>query len=209
MKRLEMELSKIVAISVSMDLSNNQFSGKIPEDVGQLISLQMLNFSHNNFTGPIPTSFGNLVALESLDLSSNKLSGRIPSQMTKLTFLEVLNLSNNKLVGPIPHGDQFDTFDNDSYNGNLRLCGLPLSKQCFNHGVAESPSPLVVEYDGSEIPFFWQAVMMGYGSGVVLGLSLGYILFTNRRPWWFVRKVVRDWQYNFTRWVQRNRIRRN
>ncbi|MBA0636944.1 hypothetical protein Godav_029692, partial [Gossypium davidsonii] len=210
LKRLEMGLTKTMAIFVSMDLSNNQFCGKIPEDVGQLISLQMLNFSHNNFTGSIPASFGNLVELESLDLSSNKLSGKIPAQMTKLTFLEVLNLSNNNLVGPIPHGNQFDTFDNDSYRGNLGLCGLPLSNQCVNHGGAEPPSPLAMEHEGSKlIPFFWQVVMMGYGSGVVVGLSLGYIVFTTGKPWWFVIKVERDWQYNFMRWVRRNRTRRN
>ncbi|KAG8485005.1 hypothetical protein CXB51_021639 [Gossypium anomalum] len=204
-KRLEMELTKTCDIFISMDLSNNQFSGEIPEDVGQLISLQMLNFSHNNFTGPIPASFGNLVALESLDLSSNKFSGRIPSQMTNLTFLEVLNLSNNNLVGPIPHWNQFDTFDNNSYSGNLKLCGLPLSKQCINHRGLDQPSPLVVEHEGSKIPFFWQVVMMGYGSGVVIGLSLGYIVFIIGRSWWFVRKVERDWQYNFTKCVRRNR----
>ncbi|TYG56013.1 hypothetical protein ES288_D08G028900v1, partial [Gossypium darwinii] len=188
---------------------SNYISYKIPEDVGQLIYLQMLNFSHNNFTGPIPTSLGNLVALESLDLSSNKFSGRIPPQMTNLTFLEVLNLSNNNLVGPIPHGNQFHTFDNDSYSGNLGLCGLPLSKQCVNFQGPDPPSPLVVEHGGSKIPFFWQVVMMGYGSGVVMGLSLGYIVFTIGRLWWFVRKVERDWQYNFTKWVQRNKVRRN
>ncbi|GMI74186.1 receptor like protein 6 [Hibiscus trionum] len=110
-KSLEIELLKTTAIFVSLDMSNNQFSGQIPEEVGLLLSLQMLNFSHNNFTGPIPASFGNLMALESLDLSSNKLSGRIPSQMSKLTFLAVLNLSENNLVGPIPHGNQFNTFD--------------------------------------------------------------------------------------------------
>nr|KJB21971.1 hypothetical protein B456_004G023800 [Gossypium raimondii] len=208
-KRLELELTKAVAFFVSIDLSNNQFYGKIPEDIGQLISLQMLNFSHNNFTGPIPASFGNLVALESLDLSSNKLGGSIPSEMTNLTFLEVLNLSENNLVGPIPHGNQFYTFDNDSYSNNLGLCGLPLSKQCINHEGGEPPSPLVVEHDGSKIPFFWQVVMMGYGSGVVIGLSLGYIVVTTGRPWWFVRMVERDWQYNFTRWVRRKRGRRN
>ncbi|KAG8490370.1 hypothetical protein CXB51_015822 [Gossypium anomalum] len=192
-KRLELELTKAVAIFVSMDLSNNQFCGKIPKEVGQLVYLQMLNFSHNNFIGPIPASFGNLVALESLDLSSNKFGGRIPSEMTNLTFLEVLNLSKNNLVGPIPHGNQFNTFNNDSYSGNLGLCGLPLSKQCVNHEGDELPSALVVEHEGSEIPFFWQVVMMGYGSGVVLGLSMGYIVFTTERPWWFVRKVERDW----------------
>ncbi|MBA0854334.1 hypothetical protein Goshw_029227 [Gossypium schwendimanii] len=104
--------------------------------------------------------------------------------MTNLTFLEVLNLAENNLVGPIPHGNQFDTFDNDSYSNNLGLCGLPLSKQCINHEGDKPPSPLVVEHDG-------------------------YILFTTERPWWFLKKVERDWQYNFTRWVQRNRARRN
>ncbi|XP_040972013.1 receptor-like protein 9DC3 isoform X3 [Gossypium hirsutum] len=208
-KRLELELTKAVAIFVSMDLSNNQFCGEIPEEVGQLVYLQMLNFSHNNFIGPIPASFGNLVALESLDLSSNKLGGRIPSEMTNLTFLELFNLSENNLVGPIPHGNQFNTFNNDSYGSNLGLCGLPLSKQCVNHGVDELPLPLVVEHEGSEIPSFWQVVMMGYVSGVVLGLSMSYIVFTTGRPWWFVRKIERDWQYNFKKWVQRNRVRRN
>ncbi|GMI74188.1 receptor like protein 33 [Hibiscus trionum] len=208
-KRLELELTETIDIFVSMDLSNNKFFGQIPEEVGQLISVQMLNFSHNNFTGPIPASFGNLTALESLDLSSNKLNGRIPSQMSKLTFLAVLNLSENDLVGPIPHGNQFNTFDNDSYSGNLGLCGLPLSKQCNNHGEAEPPASSVAEHEDSQVPVFWQVVMMGYASGVVLGLSLGYIVFTTGKPWWFVQMVERHLQYRFTNWIRRKRPKRN
>ncbi|XWS16888.1 hypothetical protein CRYUN_Cryun33cG0019900 [Craigia yunnanensis] len=200
-KRLEIELVKTLAIFRAMDFSNNLFYGQIPEELGELISLQGLNFSHNNFTGSIPPSLGNLVALESLDLSSNKLGGRIPSQLTNLTFLAVLNLSENDLVGPIPHGNQFDTFDNDSYSGNLGLCGLPLSKQCGNSEGPKPPAPILVEHEGFAIPFIWKVAMMGYGCGVVLGLSLGYIIFTTGRPWWFVRMIERDWQNKVTKWI--------
>ncbi|XP_021288463.1 receptor-like protein 12 [Herrania umbratica] len=197
-KRFEIELVKTLIIFTFMDFSNNLFCGEIPEELGELILLQGLNFSNNNLTGPIPPSFGNMVWLESLDLSSNKLSGRIPSQLTNLTFLEVLNLSQNDLVGPIPHGKQFDTFENDSYSGNLGLCGLPLSKQCE----PKPPMPMLKEDEGSETAFIWKVAMMGYGCGVVLGLSMGYIVFTTGRPWWFVRIIERDWQNNVTKWIR-------
>ncbi|WRX28574.1 Leucine-rich repeat - like 10, partial [Theobroma cacao] len=183
-KRMEIELVKTLIIFTSLDFSNNLFSGQIPKELGELISLQALNLSNNNLTGPIPPSFGNTIALESLDLSSNKLGGRIPSQLTNLTFLAVSNLSQNALVGPIPHGKQFDTFENDSYSRNLRLCGLPLSKQCGNDEEPKLPVPMPKEDEGFEIAFIWKVVMMGYGCGVVLGLSMGYIVFTTGRPWW-------------------------
>ncbi|XVF78271.1 hypothetical protein PTKIN_Ptkin14bG0118200 [Pterospermum kingtungense] len=204
-KGLEIELVKTLSVFIAMDFSNNLFRGEIPEELGELISLRMLNFSHNKFTGPIPASFGNLVALESLDLSSNNLGGRIPSRLTNLTFLEVLNLSENNLVGPIPHGNQFGTFDNDSYSGNLGLCGFPLTKQCGN----KPPAPKFKEYEGFGIAFIWKLAMMGYGCGLVLGLSTGYIVFTTGRPWWFVRMVERDLQRNVTGWIRRVQGRRN
>ncbi|WRX29387.1 Leucine-rich repeat - like 10, partial [Theobroma cacao] len=181
-KKLEMELAKTLTIFKSIDFSSNLFCGQIPKEVGELISLQTLNLSNNNLTGPIPASFGNMVSLESLDLSSNKLGGRIPFQLTNLTFLEVLNLSQNDLVGPIPHGKQFDTFENDSYSGNLGLCGFPLSKLCGNNEEPKPPVPMLKEDEGFEIAFIWKVAMMGYGCGVVLGLSMGYIVFTTGRP---------------------------
>ena len=132
-KGVEMEFVKILTIFTSIDLSNNGFHGEIPDSVGTLKDLIVLNLSSNNFIGRIPSSLGNLIELESLDLSRNKLLGEIPQQLTSLTFLAYLNLSHNQLTGLIPQGGQFGTFENSSFEGNLGLCGPPFSKKCKNN----------------------------------------------------------------------------
>ncbi|GLT35538.1 hypothetical protein SLA2020_099820 [Shorea laevis] len=186
MKGSERELARIVKIFTTIDFSSNQFHGPIPDEVGELNSLLLLNLSHNSLNGQIPSSLEKLAELESLDLSSNKLEGRIPEQLTKLTFLSVLNLSHNELVGHIPEGKQFSTFSNDSYIGNFGLCGFPLTKKCKEQ---RPPSPQFDEEDDSTAVFEWKFALAGYGCGLVLGLSLGYIAFTTGKPWWVVKKV--------------------
>ncbi|KAJ9702929.1 hypothetical protein PVL29_004602 [Vitis rotundifolia] len=182
-KGLEIEFVKILNTFTTIDLSSNKFQGKIPESIGNLNSLRELNLSHNNLTGHIPSSFGNLKSLESLDLSSNELIGSIPQQLTSLTFLEVLNLSQNHLSGFIPRGNQFDTFGNDSYNENLGLCGFPLSKKCVAHATPEPSKEADREFDGG---FDWKITLMGYGCGLVIGLSLGCLVFLTGKPRRFV-----------------------
>ncbi|KAK8972104.1 hypothetical protein V6N11_061912 [Hibiscus sabdariffa] len=177
-KGLETEFEKLLTIWTTVDFSNNQFLGEIPKTLGELHSLIVLNLSHNCLTGSIPSSLGDLSELESLDLSSNQLHGRIPTELNNLRFLEVLNLSHNHLKGTIPQGKQFDTSTNDSYIGNLDLCGLPLSKGCDND--EETPTKLDRD-DDDEInwKFF---ILMGYGCGLVLGMSMAYIVFTSGKP---------------------------
>ncbi|GLU15272.1 hypothetical protein SLE2022_317750 [Rubroshorea leprosula] len=203
-KGSERELVKILKIFTTIDFSSNQFHGPIPKELGELNSLLLLNLSHNSLSGQIPSSLGKLAELESLDLSSNKLEGRIPEQLTNLTFLSVLNLSHNELKGHIPEGKQFGTFSNDSYIGNSRLCGFPLTKKCEELG---PPPSQFDEEDDTLALFEWKFALAGYGCGLVLGLSLGYIAFTTGKPWWVVKKVEKYQQELVERSNQRHKKR--
>ncbi|GKV46726.1 hypothetical protein SLEP1_g53701 [Rubroshorea leprosula] len=207
MKGSERELVRILKFFTTIDFSSNQFHGSIPEELGELNSLKGLNLSHNSLTGQIPSSLGKLAELESLDLSSNKLEGRIPEQLTKLTFLSVLNLSHNELVGHIPEGKQFNSFSNDSYIGNSGLYGCPLTKNCHEEEEPVAP-PKFDEEDDSATLFEWKFALAGYGCGLVLGLSLGYIAFTTGKPWWVVKEVEKYQQKLVGRCKRRHKKRK-
>ncbi|KAH7669471.1 Non-specific serine/threonine protein kinase protein, partial [Dioscorea alata] len=117
-----------------IDLSINNLSGSIPEELASLYGLQGLNLSGNMLEGEIPNKLGTMRQLQSLDLSRNKLSGSIPSTLANLTFLVLFNVSHNNLSGRIPLGNQFNTFTDPSiYTGN-HLCGFPLSDNCTKDG---------------------------------------------------------------------------
>ncbi|KAL1542392.1 hypothetical protein AAHA92_26492 [Salvia divinorum] len=161
-KGIEVKLVKIWPDFTSIDLSANRFQGEIPDAIGDLTSLYVLNLSHNSLTDAIPRSLGALTELGSLDLSSNKLTGRIPEELAKLTFLSVLNLSYNHLTGMIPIGPQFQTFSADSFRGNTRLCGFPLDRSCNSSHV---PVPTPSEPKDEEIEWGYVLAALGYVVG--------------------------------------------
>ncbi|CAL5443125.1 unnamed protein product [Camellia sinensis] len=191
MKGLDYYLTRILTIFTIIDLSSNKFSGDIPNVIGRLNSLIVLNLSHNSLTGLIPSSLGDLTEVESLDLSSNQLNGKIPNHLLSLTFLEVFNLSCNHLDGPIPRGKQFETFGNDSYVGNLGLCGFPLLKECEDNQSPVQPAVLLQQEDYSNFVsgFTWEAVVMGYACGMPFGLVIGFLMFLTGKPKLFIRIV--------------------
>ncbi|KDO39826.1 hypothetical protein CISIN_1g037195mg, partial [Citrus sinensis] len=168
----DIQMERILTTFATIDLSSNRFQGEILEVLGKLNSLKSLNISHNNLTGGIPSSLRNLTELESLDLSSNKLAGRIPTQLASLNYLSVR-----------PGGPQFNTFGNDSYSGNSGLCGFPLSKSCSTDEAPEPTTPTgFIEGDDASSWFDWKLAKLGYASGVVIGLSIGYMAFVTGRP---------------------------
>ncbi|KAK4549965.1 hypothetical protein RGQ29_032729 [Quercus rubra] len=190
MKGFFIELVKIQSLFTTIDFSNNNFKGEIPKTIGELRSLKGLNFSHNNLSGHVPPSLGNLTNLEWLDLSSNKLTGEIPIQLVDITSLEILNLSKNYLFGQIPQGKQFNTFTNDSYNGNWGLCGFPMTKACGNDEGPPPPPSTIQEDDFKfENGFHWKVVLLGYGCGFVFGLVLGYLVFSSGKLKWLLNIV--------------------
>nr|Q8L899.1 RecName: Full=Systemin receptor SR160; AltName: Full=Brassinosteroid LRR receptor kinase; Flags: Precursor [Solanum peruvianum]AAM48285.1 systemin receptor SR160 [Solanum peruvianum] len=150
------QLADLCKTVVELDLSYNNFSGMVPESLGECSSLELVDISNNNFSGKLPVdtllklsniktmvlsfnkfvgglpdSFSNLPKLETLDMSSNNLTGIIPSGICKdpMNNLKVLYLQNNLFKGPIP----------DSLSNCSQLVSLDLS---FNYLTGSIPSSL-------------------------------------------------------------------
>ena len=85
-----------------LDLSQNQLTGDIPAELGDLTNLEWLDLPINRLTGEIPAELGSLTNLEVLSLFDNRLTGEIPAELGDLTNLGELYLDNNRLSGEIP-----------------------------------------------------------------------------------------------------------
>ncbi|XP_065872471.1 receptor-like protein 7 [Euphorbia lathyris] len=183
-KGSRLSYERIQEIFSAINLSGNKFEGEIPEVIGSLTQLQLLNLSNNILTGHIPSSLGNLKNLEALDLSLNKLSGEIPIQLGQLNFLSSFNVSDNNLRGLIPKGNQFNTFENDSFSGNSGLCGNPLSKRCESRPLQPQSTN---EDSHNEFEFGWKAVIIGYACGFVISVVIGWRINTKKYQQWHTK----------------------
>ncbi|KAK7349827.1 hypothetical protein VNO77_07559 [Canavalia gladiata] len=116
-----LHLSTIRKDLVQLDISNNNISGFLPNDIGSFLPrIMSLNLSMNNFEGNIPTSIGEMHSLMWLDLSHNHFSGELPQQLeTKLFSLEFLKLSNNLLQGKIVNFSNFSNLYILYLNNNI------------------------------------------------------------------------------------------
>ena len=85
-----------------LDFSNeNNEITTIPESIGNLDELEVVNFSNTQIT-TIPASLGNLSELKSLSAEGGQLTGSIPPELGNLTNLMYLRLYDNQLTGSIP-----------------------------------------------------------------------------------------------------------
>ncbi|RHN51045.1 putative non-specific serine/threonine protein kinase [Medicago truncatula] len=86
----------------SVDITDNNFFGEIPQDLGQLLHLQQLILSNNSFVGEIPTNLTYCSNLKLLYLNGNHLIGKIPTEIGSLKKLQTMSVWRNKLTGGIP-----------------------------------------------------------------------------------------------------------
>ncbi|XP_047147625.1 receptor-like protein EIX2 [Vigna umbellata] len=111
-----------------LDLSNNEFSGQIPDCWTHFKSLAYLNMSQNKFSKTIPTSMGSLLQLQVLLLRNNNLTGMIPSILKNCTNLVMVDIAGNILSGSIPDwiGNELSKLQFLSLRSNYLWGSLPL-----------------------------------------------------------------------------------
>ena len=100
------------------DVPISEWSGVTTDDNGRVTELEL---GQNQLTGPIPAELGNLSNLRGLFLSGNQLTGPIPAELARLTNLTALHLSGNRLTGCVPASLR-DVADNDFAELELPFC---------------------------------------------------------------------------------------
>jgi uncharacterized repeat protein (TIGR01451 family) len=108
-----------------LELHSNQLSGSIPPELGKPDLFTGLYLHNNQLSGPIPPELGNLGKLIFLYLHNNQLSGAIPPELGNLGHLVFLYLHSNQLSGSIPPelGDLVDVeflyLNNNQLSGTI------------------------------------------------------------------------------------------
>jgi len=114
-----------------LTLGNNNLTGTIPPELGNLTNLELLSLYGNDLTGTIPPELGNLSNLEGLLLHNNNLSGSIPPELGNLSNLEHLILSGNALSSSIPKQLGYLTNLRQVTLGGNNLSGHPIPEEVF------------------------------------------------------------------------------
>jgi len=86
----------------AIKLPQNNLKGELPQEMGDLDSLQVMDFFINDINGGIPQSITNLKNLKYIDLDYNNLDENPLPVFAQMPGLEVLRLRSNYCGGEIP-----------------------------------------------------------------------------------------------------------
>ncbi|KMZ56785.1 putative Pentatricopeptide repeat-containing protein [Zostera marina] len=94
--------------------SNNKLTGRIPEDIGFMTNMKVLDFSFNSFTGHLPTSISCLSDIQVFNIAHNQISGVLPDVVCSMRSLVNLTISFNFF-------SRKEQSDEDGENGSLAI----------------------------------------------------------------------------------------
>ncbi|CAH9116544.1 unnamed protein product, partial [Cuscuta europaea] len=141
--------SKLPLTLEKLFLSDNNFTGNIPDSLSSLHNLSAMSLNNNHLSGKIPDSFEGLVHLVNLDLFSNNLSGRLPPSLGNLSLV-TLHLQNNQLSGTLDVIQDLPltelNIENNQFSGPIpqKLLAIPnfmKDGNPLNGSIAPSPPP--------------------------------------------------------------------
>lgn len=87
---------------VQIVLTQNNLTGELPPEIGQLTALVTLRLSGNVIDGALPETMTNMTSLEHLILQANRFDGAIPAFLNEMPWLEVLDLYSGGFTGMVP-----------------------------------------------------------------------------------------------------------
>ncbi|KAE8658990.1 Detected protein of unknown function [Hibiscus syriacus] len=185
------------------DLSDNQLSGRVPEELIMKRWLFGLRLSNNNLSGNAVPAILKSNCLSNLYLDGNNFSGEMVN-VDVYTFqfptsLEEIDLSNNKLYGKLPRwmGNLSDlrrlALSNNSFEGSIpiefcRLNGLEfldLSRNNLSGSIPSCVNPPDIEHvhlHGNRLSGTLSLAF--YNSSSLVTLDLGENNLTGRIPKW-------------------------
>ena len=90
-----------------LDLSSNSMSGAIHSMITRFannaaVYLEKLRLESNSFSSTVPSTIGTITTIESLGLAKNSLSGVLPTEINALTKLTAIEINNNQFSGNFP-----------------------------------------------------------------------------------------------------------